>query len=365
MKASAMFTRFLLPLVATGLLVFAVVHVIEARRPDAKIESLVEPPHAPYANSVAGAGMVEAEFENVSIGSTTPGVVVKVFVKVGQNVQPGTELFALDDRQLQAELKFRQAAVDAARAELTRLENQPRPEQLEMVRASLSEAEANMTDQQDQLNRTKDLYARKVTTDSEMVTRQQAFRMSRSRYARARAEYDMQKAGAWEYDKAVSRAAVEQAEAQLRQVQTDIDRLTIRSLAAGQVLQLNVRPGEFVGAPPSQALVVVGKIDRLHVRVDIDEYDIPRFNSGAPARAMLKGQPQVQFPLEFVRVEPYVIPKRSLTGDNTERVDTRVLQVIYEITENKQQLYVGQQMDVFIDAADAVGGKANKAVGEK
>ena len=37
----------------------------------------------------------------------------------------------------------------------------------------------------------------------------------------------------------------------------------------------------------------------------------------------------IHTPLHFVRFEPYVIPKESLTGDTTERVDTRVLQVIY------------------------------------
>ncbi len=71
---------------------------------------------------------------------------------------------------------------------------------------------------------------------------------------------------------------------------------------------------------------------------------------GATAQAMVRGNPQVSFPLRFVRIEPYVVPKKSLTGDNTERVDTRVLQVIYAITPAEQPDYVGQQLDVFIDA---------------
>jgi hypothetical protein len=83
--------------------------------------------------------------------------------------------------------------------------------------------------------------------------------------------------------------------------------------------------------------------------VDIDEHDIPRFKAGAPARASLRGAPEQSYPLTFVRVEPYVIPKKSLTGDNTERVDTRVLQVIYALEVNGKPVYVGQQMDVFID----------------
>ena len=87
------------------------------------------------------------------------------------------------------------------------------------------------------------------------------------------------------------------------------------------------------------------------MRVDIDEYDIPRFVPEAPARATLKGQPDEFFPLKFVRIEPYVVPKKSLTGDNTERVDTRVLQVIYAIDTSGKRLFVGQQLDVFIDAS--------------
>ncbi|HEX9593051.1 MAG TPA: hypothetical protein VGB12_06860 [bacterium] len=56
-------------------------------------------------------------------------------------------------------------------------------------------------------------------------------------------------------------------------------------------------------------------------------------------------------PLTFVRFEPFVLPKRSLTGDGTERVDTRVLQVIYRVEDDSLPLFVGQQMDVFIEAA--------------
>ncbi len=116
------------------------------------------------------------------------------------------------------------------------------------------------------------------------------------------------------------------------------------------VLQVNVRPGEYVGAPATQALIVLGNIERLHVRVDIDEHDIPRFDRNAKAIAKLRGNPRLEFPLTFVRVDPYVIPKRSLTGDNTERVDTRVLQVLYSLDAGDEKVFVGQQMDVFIEA---------------
>jgi hypothetical protein len=46
-----------------------------------------------------------------------------------------------------------------------------------------------------------------------------------------------------------------------------------------------------------------------------------------------------------------VLPKQSLTGDSSERVDTRVLQAIYSFDpKTMKNIYVGQQMDVFIEA---------------
>ena len=184
----------------------------------------------------------------------------------------------------------------------------------------------------------------------EFTERKQHALQARERYNTAVAQFELLKAGAWEPDKRLARAAIEQVAAQVKETETELDRLIVRALVDGEVLQVNVRPGEFVGAPANQALVVLGSTTQLHVRVDIDEYDIPRFVQDATARATLKGHGDGFFPLKFVRIEPYVVPKKSLTGDNTERVDTRVLQVIYAIDCQGKRLFVGQQLDVFIDA---------------
>jgi hypothetical protein len=86
------------------------------------------------------------------------------------------------------------------------------------------------------------------------------------------------------------------------------------------------------------------------VRVDIDEFEIGRFDSAAAARAVPRGSAGDEYTLAFLRVEPFVVPKKSLTGDNTERVDTRVLQVIYDCDPaGRPPLFVGQQVEVFIE----------------
>jgi multidrug resistance efflux pump len=182
--------------------------------------------------------------------------------------------------------------------------------------------------------------------------RQLNLEMARRQLVQAKANNQLLKAGAWYPDKEIARAAVAQAEAQVAQTRTELERTIVRAPVDGEVLQVNVRLGEYVGAPPTQTLVLLGNSHKLNIRVDIDEHDIPRFRAGTSAWASMRGNPAEKYPLQFARVEPYVVPKKSLTGDNTERVDTRVLQVIYTLDmTDRPRVYIGQQMDVFIEAA--------------
>jgi HlyD family secretion protein len=344
-------TKFGLPIIAIGLIAFAIHYLGQARTRIPEVPPPVQPAESPYQHTVAGAGIVEPETENISMGSPVPGLVVQVEVKVGQKVKAGDPLFRLDDRQLKAELAIRQAMLADAQAALARLDAQPRKEELPAAEARVREAKADWENWEQQWSRGEKLVTQRVMPEEEFLEKKLSAFGARERYNRALADYNLLKAGAWEFDKGVAEAKVKEAQAQVDEVKTDLDRLVIRALVDGEVLQVNVRPGEFVGAPPTQALVVLGNVTQLHVRVDIDEYDIPRFIPKAPARATLKGQPDQSFPLRFVRIEPYVVPKKSLTGDNTERVDVRVLQVIYAIDSGSRRLFVGQQLDVFIDAA--------------
>jgi HlyD family secretion protein len=97
------------------------------------------------------------------------------------------------------------------------------------------------------------------------------------------------------------------------------------------------------------ALILLGNIDRLLVRVDIDENDAWRFHPRSPAVAFVRGNPELKVGLTYEYLEPYVVPKKSLTGDSTERVDTRVLQVVFSFRRSELAVYPGQLMDVYIE----------------
>lgn len=147
------------------------------------------------------------------------------------------------------------------------------------------------------------------------------------------------------------RFAVERAQARVAELVTELDRLTVRAPFDGTVLRLNVRLGEFAPAGLlAQPLVVMGDVSTLHVRVEVDEENTPRLKDGAAAYGTFRGQGDTRVPLAFVRAEPQIKAKRTLSGDGNERVDTRVLEVIYALPPGAAGR-VGQQMDVYVEDA--------------
>jgi multidrug resistance efflux pump len=347
--------KYVVPLVAVIGFTFAVFKVLSAQQQPEPKPPYNAPAAAPYAKVVAGSGITEARTENIAIGAAMPGLVDKVFVKVGDSVAPGDPLFKIEDRAQTADLKVRQAMLKAMQAQLHKLDNMPRKEEVEPSEQKVAEAEARVAEALDAFQRAERLVGKSAISDEEFIRSRQQYSMADKQLKQAQAQHKLLLAGAWSEDKSIAQANIDEAAAQVDKIQTELDRLLVSApntmdVERFKVLQVNVRPGEYVGAPAGQALIVLGDIDHLHVRVDIDEYDIPRFDPTAKAEAQLRGDPKIKFPLKFVRIEPYVIPKKSLTGDNTERVDTRVLQVIYALDKQDQPIYVGQQMDVFIES---------------
>ncbi len=294
-----MIRKYFLPALSLAGVALGIYVAVTGARVIPPAAPVADPAQPSYPAFVAGSGIIEASTENIAIGTNVPGIVTRVFVHVGSNVKTGTPLFLIDDRAQLAEVTLRDAAVKVA--------------------------EAQHADLNDALRFNENLLNKQAVTVEDTTRRRNAVR--------------------------TAEAQVAQANAQLSSARTDLERLTVRAPVDGQVLQLNIHPGEYAAAGAlAVPLIMMGNVETLHVRVDVDENDAWRIKDGAKATGCLRGNKDISTPLAFVRFEPYVVPKKSLTGDSTERVDTRVLQLIYSFQRGGLPLFVGQQMDVFIDA---------------
>ncbi len=338
------------PLIAAITMVFAVGAVI-AMKPVRHAEAPPFPPPArKFASAVGAVGSVEASTENIAVSTAVSGLVTGVYVRAGDRIKAGQKLFSLDDRDLQAALQIRQSQLRLTRNQLEKLERLPRTEDVPPAEARVQEAQASFTDASIQLKLIESVGDRRAIREEELQRRRQTAKAAEARLEQAKAELSLLKAGAWQRDLEISRAQVALAEVQVKSAETDIERLTMRAPVDGVILQSNVRLGQFAQTGLlATPLMILGNVSPLHVRVDVDEHDAWRVREGAPAVASPRGNGSLRIPLQFVRFEPYVIPKKSLTGDSTERVDTRVLQVVYRVALENPPLFVGQQMDVYIE----------------
>ncbi len=345
-----MIRKYLLPVLAIAGLAFAIWTAIQGAKTQPPARSVSDPPRSPFPKKISGSGIVEASTRNISIGSHVSGIVARVFVTVGQRVKHGDPLFVLDDRKQQADLVVKEAALAEARARLARLKQAPRAEDLPPAQAKVKEAEAIFEDARRQLQITEKLSDARVIAVEDVNKWRYAVEAAQARLTQAKADLKLLEAGSWKPDIELAMADVARTEAEVDATRVEIERLTVRAPVEGDILQINIRPGEYAPTgQSSQPLILLGNLDKLHVRVDIDENDAWRFQPGAPAVASIRGNPQLKTDLAFEYVEAYVVPKRSLTGESTERVDTRVMQVIYSFKRGNLPIYPGQLMDVFID----------------
>ncbi len=349
--------NFLLPVLSLGGMVFASFTVAGLMRDKPDTPPPVKPAAAPFSRTLAGAGIIEPASELIAVAPSVAGVAVEVLVAPGQRVKKGDALLRQDARVPQAQRAIHQAEIEAAKTKLARLRAMPRTEEVAPLEQAVRELEEWRKDDKDKLDRLQSLLDRGAMQERDVVAARNALDARTAQLAKANAQLALIRAGAWKPDVVVAEAEVAAAEAELAGVATELARLTVTAPTDGVILQVNVRAGEFLPVGAAVAPIVMGEIEPLHVRVDLDEVDASRFVPGSTAEAFLRGHQDAghAVAIEFVRTEPLVIPKRALTGVAIERIDTRVLQVIYRVAKVPAdvRLYCGQQVEVFIDAAES------------
>jgi multidrug resistance efflux pump len=334
------------------------------------------PPQSPdsslqYANRVSqsiskrsfiGAiGIIEPVGEAISIGSQLSGTISQVCVTPGLSIKKGDPLFVLDDRSVRASIEVARVRLAAEEGKLVEMRGQiaPQKARVQAAEARLHLAESRLKYAVLELERAERLAPANAISVEELDQRRLnvAIAEAQAKEARALLQESISNLELLSGDSAaptldVQMIKIEEARANLSREETLLSLHTVTSPIDCQVLQVKVRPSEFVpAAVVATPLITLGIVDPLHVRVDIDETDIARFSSKSNAYASLRGRPAERCSLEFVRVEPYVTPKKVLSGNVSERVDTRVLQVVYAVDPVEFKAVPGQQVDVYIEAA--------------
>lgn len=323
-----------------------------------------QPISDPYVNGIYAEGIVESvqtSGENINIYPEVAGTVKQILVSEGQEVKQGTPLVLLDDSIQRATTEQQQSAAEAAGTLLKELKAEPRKENLDIAEAQVVSAEASLKTTQDTLKKEQAAYEidpRSVSKDA-LDSAVNAEALAQDNLEVAKRQCDLTKAGAWEYDirnQEKQYAALDKA---YRASSALLGKYTLRAPTDGVVLSINTIVGNYASPQGGydaytqgmNPVVVLGTPQtNLHVRCYVDEILVPKLPESTKMKAemSIRGS-TVKIPLEFVRVQPYVSPKIELSDQRQERVDVRVLPIIFKVEKPKDtNLYPGELVDVYI-----------------
>jgi HlyD family secretion protein len=350
---------------AAGLLIALASAYIFSQQPRVQPPAF-KPAGNPYANGIYANGIIEsvqAQGENINIYPEVAGPITQVLAAEGDRVHKGDALLTIDDSVQRATAEQQQAQAEAARATLAELRAEPRPENLDIATAQVTNAEATLRNADDQLAKQEQSYAidpKSVSRDA-LDNARNAQKIAATNLAVIQRQYALTKAGAWSYD-------IENQERQYTALLKSYEasnallaKYTIHAPSDGVVRAVQAAAGSYVspqGAYDSYSqimnpLIVMGTPDsQLQVRVYVDEILIHRLAdpSKIDAQMFIRGTER-QIPLKFARIQPYVSPKIELSDERQERVDLRVLPLIFRFDNPKDlTLYPGQLVDVYVSA---------------
>ena len=251
------------------------------------------PPEAPFAKvrreTLTSTLHTNGKAEPVewsTVRAEAGGLVRTVRVEEGRVVDKGAVIATLSDTGLEAEVRAAEARVAQARAELNTLEAGGPSAGLAEIENSLARARHDREVAQREHAALERLAEKQAATRAEVEAAQR-----RVREAELQIEALERKRGSLvtKNDRSAAQARLRDAEAALQLARERVTETVVRAPMAGVVYDLPVRPGSFVeeGAPIAE----IGRLDRLRVRVYVDEPELGRVQVGEPVTITWDAKP--------------------------------------------------------------------------
>lgn len=322
------------------------------------------PPTNPYPNGIYAEGMVESDQssgENINVYPEVSGTVQQIPVAEGQEVKKGTVLLLLDDSIQRAAVEQLQSQAQAAFTLWNELKAEPRKETLDVNEAQVVAAQAALKTAQDALDKQQaayDVNPKSISKDA-LDSAVNAVATAKANLDVACKQRDLTKAGTWIYDINNQERTYNALYKSYLSASALLAKYTLRAPKDGIVLAINPTAGSYVSGQGAYdtytqgmdpVLVLGSSREQLNVRCYVDEILVPRIPGAGKIKAQMSVRGStVKIPLEYVRTQPIVSPKIELSDQRLERVDVRVLPIIFRFEKPKDlNLYPGLLVDVYI-----------------
>jgi HlyD family secretion protein len=285
-------------------------------------------------------GNIEAT--EADVGFRVSGRIVKRYIEEGDWVEKGKVLARLDDEDLRNRLDLARATLVSAQARLDKLLAGSRPEEIREAEAAVNQARFDSDNRQNQYERMKLLYEKRVIPKETYDNSETALKVARSTLERATQNYLLVKEGPRKEDIDDARAQVEQAKASLKLAETQLSYTVIYAPFSGVLLVKSAEVGEVVN--PGTPVLTLADIENVWLKAYISETDLGKIKWGQEVMVTTDLRPQKEYRgrISFISSQAEFTPKSIQT--EKERV-TLVYRIKVDISNANHELKPGMPAD--------------------
>jgi HlyD family secretion protein len=304
-------------------------------------------PKAASSSLIAAPGRVEPISEELKVSSELRGKLREVKVEEGDVVKQGQVLAVLENDDYRAQVAEAQARLQQKEAELRRVINGARRQERQEAWQGVEEAKAQMENARAEANRRQSLFEKGVIAKEESDRAEREYKVTKARYDAAAERHSFVDDQAREEDRARAEADVALSRAQLDEARARLEKTFIRAPLDGVILRKHLKSGESVSDMREMPIVTMANLNRMRVRMDVDESDIGKIQMGQQAYVKADAFGEEKFYGRVVRIGQILGRKNVRTDEPSERVDTKILETLIELEDGKK-LSPGLRVDSFI-----------------
>lgn len=373
MKRTIIFSSIVLLLIAASLVYFI---WLPSRAEQKQTAQKPEEIKKLASNAVAAPGIVEAVSEEIEVGAEIPGKLKQVLVEEGDAVSKGQIIAILENSDLEAQVAAAKTQIETLRrqkesararlaqaeAERVRIENGARVEERREALMGFEQTTSVVEQARREAARREKLYRAGDISREEFERAARELKTAEAKSAEMRERFNVVNASARADDLEKADAAISLAESQIREFdalikeaearvlvsQSALGKTLVRAPISGVILRKRLKDGESVSPENSTSgIVTIADTSVLRVRVDVDETDVGKISENMRAFVVADAFGDKKFYGRVVKIGQILGRKNFRTERPTERVDTKILEVLIELDAN-QKLPLGLRVDAFI-----------------
>lgn len=266
------------------------------------------------SSTVLATGAVKPQIgAEVRVGARMSGKVERLHANIGDVVKKGQTLAEIEQADLEAKVRQREAELRLAEAKLSAIKVL-RPREIEKAQAEVAQWQASVELYEKDLARQRELLKQDFTSEQACDRAREQLAVSRARLAAAREALELARAG-YEEDLKQARAEVERAAAALADAKVQLSYATLTAPIDGVIASVSTQEGETVAAGlNAPTFVTIIDLGRLQVDTFVDEVDIGKVQVGQQALFTVDTFPDREFKGRVTAIYPKAVIQENVVN---------------------------------------------------